>query len=251
MLKTKKNQKGRFGNKFIRNIIIYIISNKLNLKAIYEFDEENGYNSFSKMGINFVNDELLILPEVKIKSNEIINILNDKNFNIKNYIYILDGFYQNPEIISHIYKYFKNLNNSLVQSIIFNNPYKKRYNNNNDIFIHIRSGDIFNKHSIKPDYSYYLSVLEKLKINKIYLASDNFNSNICKALFSNFNIQKYDSNKIDTLQFGSTCKYIILSSGSYSLVLSLISFYSEIYYSSEMGKLENKEWHPEFFKFVH
>ena len=62
MLKTKKNQKGRFGNKFIRNIIIYIISNKLNLKAIYEFDEENGYNSFSKMGINFVNDELLILP---------------------------------------------------------------------------------------------------------------------------------------------------------------------------------------------
>ena len=252
MLKTKINQKGRFGNKFIRNMIIYIISNKINLKSMYESDIENNVDSFHKLGLNFVNDKKLELPNIKIKSNEIINILENKHFQCQNYIYILDGFYQNPEIIKHIYNYFKNINNSLSQSIIFNNPYKKRYNNNNDVFIHLRSGDIFVKNTINPNLNYYIELLDKFKNNKIYLASDNFNSNICKTLLSNYKVIKYNSDKIDTLQFGSTCKYVILSSGSYSLTLSLISFYSNIYYSSEMGKLqENKEWHPDFFKLVH
>lgn len=250
MLKTKTNQKGRFGNKFIRNLVIYLISIKTSLKCIYESDIENNLNSFKKLGLNFINNQILELPTIKIKSNQIIDILNGNDFNFQNYIYILDGFYQNPEIIKHIFDYFNNLDNSLVKSIIFNNPYKNRYNNNEDIFIHIRSGDIFKNNTVKPDYNFYKNLIEKFKNKNIYLGSDNFNSDICKKLLSNFKIKKYQNNKIDTLQFGSTCKYVILSSGSYSLILSFLSFFSNIYYSDDMGKINNKEWHPDFFKFI-
>ena len=37
-------------------------------------------------------------------------------------------------------------------------------------------------------------------------------------------------NEIDTIQFGSTCKNIILSHGSFSAMIGNLSFYSNIYY---------------------
>jgi len=49
-----------------------------------------------------------------------------------------------------------------------------------------------------------------------------------KKLYQNLILIDYD--EIDTIKFASTCKYIILSYGSYSAIIGYLSFYSIIYY---------------------
>ena len=225
MLSVKQNQKGRFGNKFIRNMIIYLVNQKVNIIPIYEIDNEDQIDSFNKLGLKFKNNKIDdSLKKEKITSKKIIQILNNEiKINLdKNYT--LDGFYQNHEIIKIIYEYLNNLNNNISLDIISCNPYKYRYNNNNDIFIHLRAGDIFNYNSknIRPNLNYFESIINYIKDYKnIYIASDNFNNSMCDFLIKKYNIIKYEKDKINTIQFGSTCKYVILSSGSFSLVISL------------------------------
>ena len=150
MISTKNGQKGRFGNKFIRNMIIYLVSNKLNIETKYENDIENNIDYFLKLGFKFTSKDNNELKKQKITSSQIIDILNNKITYLPEKHYILDGFYQNPEIIKHINYYFTNKNNFYVQRVILNNPYQNRYKNNKDIFIHLRAGDIFsyNKNNI-------------------------------------------------------------------------------------------------------
>lgn len=252
MISVKNNQKGRFGNKFIRNMVMYIINSKHNIIPIYELDNQD-IDSFKRLGINFkINNPLSNMIKEKISSNKIIKLLDNSNSIDSSRHYILDGFYQDSDIIKYIYQYFNNPNNNLPINIIDNNPYKTRYNNNNDIFIHLRAGDIFNNgKKVVPNLKYYESIINFIKdYNNIYIASDNFNNFIYESLSNKFKIIKYDSDKIDTIQFGSTCKYIILSSGSFSLVISFLSFYSKnIFFSEDMGAmLDKKRWHPDFFE---
>ena len=72
MISTKVKQKGRFGNKFIRNIIKYLISKKTGIIPIYETDIDcNNNNSFDLLGLNFeINNNLIIDKELpKLNSN--------------------------------------------------------------------------------------------------------------------------------------------------------------------------------------
>ena len=60
------------------------------------------------------------------------------------HIYVLDrGYYHTPEVIWHIATLFNNQNSLLCKNIQLANKYKTRYQHNEDIFIHIRAGDIF------------------------------------------------------------------------------------------------------------
>ena len=257
MISTKNGQKGRFGNKFIRNMIIYLVSNKLNIETKYENDIENNIDYFLKLGFKFTSKDNNELKKQKITSSQIIDILNNKITYLPEKHYILDGFYQNPEIIKHINYYFTNKNNFYVQRVILNNPYQNRYKNNKDIFIHLRAGDIFsyNKNNMVPSLSYYTKILDKFKdqCDNIYLSSDNIDCHFCQTLINTYKIKKYNKDKVDTIQFASTCKYIILSSGSYSLIIGLLSFFTEtVFYDENIGKLlkNNKmiEWHPNFLR---
>jgi hypothetical protein len=52
---------------------------------------------------------------------------------------------------------------------------------------------------------------------------------------------------IETILFGSTCKNIILSSGSYSFIIGLLAFYTKnIIYDKNAGK----NWHPQYYKML-
>ena len=50
--------------------------------------------------------------------------------------------------------------------------------------------------------------------------------------------------EIRTFQFGSTCKNIILSHGSFSAIIGYLAFYSNIYYPKYD---ENKKWYGDMF----
>lgn len=153
---TCQQSGGRLGNQFIRNMMIYLLSKKYNTGGKYE-----NPNEFLKLGINFRDNHInnfksqYIIPE-----NECVKYLEDdmKIDNCTHYN-LQEGYYQSPNHIKHITNYFSNHDNELCKSIIDNNKFK--YKNNNDIFIHIRAGDIFIDHPPTiPQYEYYEKVID-------------------------------------------------------------------------------------------
>lgn len=209
----------RFGNLLIRNIVTTLLAEKFNLKIISYAHKEK----CDKLGI--------ILFSGNIKYNKTI-ILNDKNFliiynknNINCNINPNTDFFQTNEISKLIYNKLRGENKN---NIIKNNKFNERYQNNKDIFIHLRLGD---KIDSNPGLDYYLQSLNEINdYNNIYISSDSSDHNLIKELIKNKGAELILYDEIETIQFGSTCKYIILSHGTYSYFIGVLGFFSEIIY---------------------
>ena len=128
------------------------------------------------------------------------------------------------------------------------NPFKDRYNNNEDVFIHIRLGDVA---KYNPGIDYYVKAIEKLTYKNLYVASDSLNHELIKELTKIYpNIILVDKTPVETIQFGSTSKFIILSAGTFSAMIGYLGFYSEIYFLNRKMKwwcgapsrITNKSW---------
>lgn len=126
-------------------------------------------------------------------------------------------------------------------NIINKNIFKSRYQNNNDVFIHVRLGDIIN---LNAGLSYYEKVLNNMKFDNGYISSDSINHKICNTLIKKYNLKIINKNIIETIMFASTCHNVILSNGTFSWLIGLLSFYSNIYYP----KIKVM-WHGNIFVF--
>ena len=81
---------------------------------------------------------------------------------------------------------------------------------------------------------------------KGYIATDSPNHENIKYLTEKYNLTLVTYNEHDTILFGSTCKDVILSLGTFSWMLGLFSFYCEnIYY---MNPRCVKYWHGPIFE---
>jgi hypothetical protein len=251
---------GRFGNIFIRNFVAEYIAKKNNLKMKYE-----RYYQFEKLGIKLfigenIYDETLLITDENINSI----IFNDNIFNTyaKNRNIIFRQHDYNPFSIrnyawcqtSSIASYIRKVVN-LENRIMNNNPFKDRYNKNNDIFIHVRLGDIIGL-KFNVSINYYDSIIQKILDSKNYknnhyfnngvryITSDSIDNIICQTLIKKYDLKIYNADEIDTIQFGSTCKNIVLSNGTYSWLLGLLSFGSNVHYPTI-----KKKWHGNIFIF--
>ena len=54
---------------------------------------------------------------------------------------------------------------------------------------------------------------------------------------------------VKTIQFGSTCKHIVLSHGSFSAMIGYLGFFSQVYYPNKtpkwcpLGMMTGKGWY--------
>ena len=51
-------------------------------------------------------------------------------------------------------------------------------------------------------------------------------------------------NEVNTIQFASTCKYVVLSHGTFSSCIGYFSFFSEVYYPEFKNLVK---WHGDVF----
>ena len=214
---TKKN--GRFGNQVMRNIALSILAKKYNLLCEYaNFDKIN-----NKLGIELFNQGSKEFSQTKIikKKDFLDHLKNNKKVNYN--LDLMHDWFHSCEISNII-------NNHLVSNqkyTINKNPFKKRYNNNNDLFLHIRLGDV---DKLNMGLNYYINCIKKIKYDNIYIASDNLNHEIVLELKKKYNAILVDKNIIETIQLGSTCKNVILSHGSFSALIGYLSFFSNVYF---------------------
>ena len=183
----------------------------------------NNYNENDKITLNDDN-YFSILNNEELKSN-----LEPNNY-----------YFQSKDITNFIYNY---LNEDKIKSnIIHKNPFSKNYNNNNDLFIHVRLTDAAH---LNPGINYYLNTIKNIQFNNLYISTDDITHDIIKQIIAAYhNLEIINYNEIKTIQFGSTCKNIILSHGSFSAVIGYLSFYSNVYYSEYEP---NKIWYGDMF----
>jgi hypothetical protein len=224
---------GRLGNQIIRNIATNFICKKFDLYVMYSND-----NLIKQLGINLFcgnkkYDNFIILTD-----DNYFDILNCDKLELN--LYPNNNYFQTKPILNLIFEYLHNEDNK--KNIIDINPYNDRYKNNDDIFIHIRLGDVI---KFNPGLEYYKISIEKIRenndVNNIYISTDSPEHDIVKYILQNYNAYLFNKNEIETIQFGSTCKFIILSHGSFSSTIGYLGFFSQIYHK----KMNIIQWCPD------
>jgi len=226
---------GRFANHFFRNLVAHFIAKNNGLKFKYSYARE-----FFNLGIELYKDGNATHNEdVLITDNNFFDFIkNDVIFN-KNIKFTNDMYGQSREFSFYIKNYINA--DEQKNKIIEKNLFKQRYNNNNDVFVHIRLGDSVD---VNPGYIYYDWVLSNLTFDKGFISSDLLTHPLCIALIKKYNLTPLINTEVKTVMFASTCKNIVLSNGTFSWLIGLLGFYSNVYYP----KIKTI-WHGDIFVF--
>ena len=233
---TSYFHRGRLGNLFFVNMALHFISKKNNLYVEYQFHEK-----FQKLGVKLFTGEKTYNETIKLSDNNFFEIVTGESIN-KNVSIVNDMWCQTCEFSHYLKSYFDE--DEQKNHIIKNNIYKERYNTNNDVFVHIRLGDIIEHIEWCQTFEYYDKILANIKFDNGYISSDSIDYYICKKLIKKYNLQVINQDEINTIMFGSTCKYVVLSGGTFSWLIGFLAYYSEIYYPKIIHK-----WHGDIFVF--
>lgn len=224
MSKTGENN-GRLCNQIIRNLSLSILAKKYDLYVEYS----NYDNINNKLGIELFVGNKKYNETITINNHNYMTYFNNNIKNNANFDFMKD-YFQSEEITTILHNHLRNN----MKNIIDKNPYKERYKNNNDIFLHIRLTDA-KQWNVGLDY--YIHCINLLNYDNIYIGSDNFNDELIKKIKTLYpKIIFINKNPVETIQFGSTCKNIILSHGSFSAVIGYLGFFSNIYFMNKTPK---------------
>lgn len=225
---------GRLGNQVFRNTAVSLVAEKHDLFVSYSRKDD-----INRLGIDLFVGTKRHTSNVKLTDDNYFSVLNS---NLSSNVNASADYFQTKEISNYICKYFRS--DPIKDKIVAKNPFRSRYNANNDVFIHIRLGDI---EHLKVGVEYYLKALSFIpSYDNLYISSDSKDHAIVKRLLQGqprAKLIEYD--EIQTIQFASTCKHIILSHGSFSAVIGYLSFYSTVYYPAY--ELTRKIWFGDMF----
>ena len=229
---------GRLANLFFTGLVLHFIAIKNNLKVCYK-----EHRKLNLLGIELFSGENVYNDFFEILNSNFYNyIISDTEKIFKNIIITNRTHCQTPEFAVFLRNYF---NQDLQKNrIIQHNVYKDRYNNNNDVFIHVRLGDIVSLNLTTP-IEYYEKALQKTSFENGYISSDSIESELCQTLISKYNLKIINGDEVNAIMFGSTCKKIILSSGTFSWLIGLFSFFAENITYPKIYRV----WHGDIFVF--
>jgi len=231
---------GRLGNQIIRNLAVSLIAEKYNLKVEY-----HNKDLINKLGIELFSGSNTYTNTIFLTDDNYFFIYDCPNLH-----YNLDPnvHYFQSKVISNFINW--HLNKDIVKSnIIKNNKFKERYNNNNDLFVHVRLTDAA---QWNPGIKYYFNMIATINFDNLYVSTDDKNHDITQMILQAYpSAQLIDYDEINTIQFGSTCKNVLLSHGSFSAVIGYLSFFSKIYYPeyNHPGHLDYSKniWYGDMF----
>jgi hypothetical protein len=219
---TKGNLGGRFGNVLFYNFVVNYLAKISNLKVTYKQQTETE----EVLKIKLFDTGTHIFGSNFNLTDQIIDTVFKNNEMVKNKNLIIAGYFQTPTV-ARVIKQTIEPNKIL----------------NECVFVHVRLGDIIGSFNNEP-YDYYENALNKINPKvKGYITSDSIDHQICKSLMGNFNLVPFNENEVDTIKFGSSCKWLVLSKGTFSWWMGVLSS-GEVYYPDS-----KKVWHGNIFVF--
>ena len=223
--------RGRLCNHIIRNICISLIAEKNDIKFTYGFATD-----IERLGIRLFSGSRVFDNDIAINDNNFFELLNKPNIESN---LVDDGYFQTKEITNYLYRYLRK--EDVRASIIKSNQFSHFTGKNNNVFVHVRLGDVPH---LNPGVRYYDSILSRLVFNVGYIASDSPTHEICNQLAKKYRLNVLALDEVDTLKFGSTCKYIVLSGGTFSSCIGYLAYDSVVYYPR---RDRTKVWHGDIF----
>lgn len=230
---TTTQPKGRLGNQIIRNIAVSLVAEKYNLRVNYCSE-----HLINNLGIKLFSGSKSFSNTIPLSDNNYFSIYNGGNLN--NNLNPNGDYFQTVPITNLLYTYLHS--DKIKANIIESNPFNARYNANNDLYIHIRLGDV---KQYSPGINYYMKTIKTIHFDNIYISTDEPSHNIIKEIMNAYpTTTLIEHDEIKTIQYASTCKNIILSHGSFSAIIGYLSFFSTINYPEYEP---NKIWYGDMF----
>jgi hypothetical protein len=214
-----------------------MIARRHDLATTYSYEDE-----MKSLGIQLHNGHKTYKTSSPLNDVNFLHYLNIEPSVNHNFSLHLHTYFQTKAISNVLHNYLKLP--EVRDPILRANKFAHRYNSNNDVFIHVRLGDVA---LYNPGFSYYDKTMQMLSYKKpqyVYISSDSIDHTICKLLIAKYSAKVIDYDYIDTLKFASTCKYLILSHGSFSATMGNLAFFSEIYYPKYDPR---KVWYGDMF----
>ena len=147
---------GRLGNQIIRNLACHFIAKKFDLNTTYSSKE-----LIEQLGIDLFSGNCIYTSHKNVNDNNYFQIYNSSSLESN---IITNSYFQTREITHFIYNYLHT--DEIKSKIIEKNPYKERYNKNNDLYIHIRLTDAKPNN---PSIHYYLNTIKKVNFDNMYI----------------------------------------------------------------------------------
>ena len=206
-------------------------------------------NNFGRLGNNIIQLNNIISIALEYKHNIKINIkiqffdlsVIEEYFNRYNNSEIIESNFYNQFELPFPYEIFKKnreeVNKILRKAFLINNINKLP---ENDIVIHIRSGDIFssNPHPsyLPPPLSYYTKEIDKCKYEKIHIVCEDTKNPVVNELLKLYKNAVYKKNTLE--------KDIKMVLGATNIIMSCGSFVRQLKRFSDNLKL----FHLDFYK---
>lgn len=233
---------GRFGNHFIIDVAASLLAKKFDLSIEYHEPEYTALRIL--LGTELFSGSRVHETTIQITDIQYMDVYRRDTLesNITN-----NGWFQLGETTTLVRDFLHS--DPVKASVMQTNPCRDRYQTNEDLFVHIRLGDV--AHRTQTPIEYYLHAIRQVAHDTLYLASDSFNHPMVEAIRKvHPEAILLDADVLNTMWFASTCKYMVLSHGTFSACIGYLGYFTEkVYYLNEetwcpLDPFVGKGWQP-------
>lgn len=230
--------RGQLGNIFFGNMALHLIAQNYEIPIQYTREKE-----FNELGLIFYktqNQSLVNPSPFVINETNFIDLIKSK-YSSEDHIYSLDynNFFQTKEFALYLADYFSKPEHQT--SIKAANPFRERYNTNSSVYVHVRLGDKIHDNISSKDY--FEKALKAIPFKDGYISSDTPDHSIVTELAETYNLEIIKDSEIGTIQLASTCRYQILSQGTFSFMIAILGFHTEVVQWPQI----KSPWHGDIF----
>lgn len=198
-----------------------MIAKKHDLKVMYE-----NHADMQELGIQLFCGSREYPDTIPVQNYNFMHYLTYPEPLQKN-IHTDRGDFQCKDSSTQIYTYLRE--ETQKAQIQHMNPFRARYNTNNDCFLYVRVTDAA---IYALAIEYYFKSLQTIPFDHLYIYSDDPKHpfiEVLRKIYPN-NTVLHDFDEKRALQFGSTNKHVVLAHDCLSALIGYLSYSSDVYY---------------------
>ena len=231
------NSGSRLGNHFFGNMAFHFIAQVHKIPIEYTCK-----NEFNELGLTFYKTQghALVNPSpFVINEDNFMDLIQSKDCS-GHHIFSYGGtYFQTKEFALFLADHFSKP--TIQAPIRAANPFRDRYNANSSVFVHVRLGDKI--HDNISSKAYFETALKAIPFKDGYISSDTPYHPIVQELAETYTLELIKDSPIRTLQLASTCRFQVLSQGTFSFMMGILGFHTELV---QWPQIKNS-WHGNIF----
>lgn len=207
---------GRLGNRVIQNVAVSMLARRYDVAAAYAMEHE-----CRALGLELWSGSKRMTGPDMVLTNQLLRNLLDAadGAQLPGHLHLNgeESYFQFPWFAHIVRNYFRL---EALDSLYRANPWRGRFNNNSDTFVHVRLGDI--EHLPSRGAAAYAAAIGSPR-GRVLIASDSPAHPTVRTLVQRFNAELVLLSPVETIQLGATCANLVLSDGTFSWVIGALA----------------------------